>query len=96
MSQNEIITIEGKVRMINQYESIAKDAEAKADAIRSEIKDFMTSRDMDTITTPNFVIRWIDVISNRFDTKRFKLTYGDAAYAAFCKQVPSKKFTITQ
>ena len=96
MSIYEITAIEAKVRLINQYEEIASDAKAKADAIKSEIKDLMTEKKVDTIKTPNFVIRFIDVLSSRFDTKRFKETFGEELYKAYTKEVASKKFTITQ
>ena len=96
MSIYEITAIEAKVRLINQYEEIASDAKAKADAIKSEIKDLMTEKKVDTIKTPNFVIRFIDVLSSRFDTKRFKEEIGEDVYKEYCKEIASKKFTISK
>ena len=72
MSIYEIEAIETKVRLINQYDEIMADAKAKADNLKNEIKEMMTEKKVDTIKTPNFVIRFIDVLSSRFDTKRFK------------------------
>lgn len=96
MSIYEITAIEAKVRLINQYEEIASDAKAKADSLKDEIKALMTEKKTDTIKTPNFVIRFIDVLSSRFDTKRFKEEIGADVYKEYCKQVASKKFTISQ
>jgi len=96
MSQNEIIALESKINLIQHYESIAKDANEKAEVLKNEIKTTMTDNALETITTPNYVIRFIDILSTRFDTKRFKQELGEELYNAFTKQVYSKKFTITQ
>lgn len=96
MSQNELIALEDKIELINHYDSIAKDANEKAEELKVEIKSFMTRQGLETITTPNFIIRFIDVVSSRFDTKKFKEDFGAESYAAYCKQILSKKFTITQ
>ena len=42
-----------------------------------------------------FVVRFIDVLTTRFDTKRFKEKFGEEVYNAFTKQVPSKRFSIS-
>ena len=96
MSIYEIEALEAKVRLINQYEAVAGDAKAKADELKNEIKVMMSEKELSTIKTPNFVIRFIDVLSSRFDTKRFKEVMGEDLYKAFTREVASKKFTITQ
>lgn len=96
MSIYEIEAIETKVRLINQYDEIMADAKAKADNLKNEIKEMMTEKKVDTIKTPNFVIRFIDVLSSRFDTKRFKEEIGEDVYKEYCKEIASKKFTISK
>ena len=96
MSIYEITAIEAKVRLINQYDEIMADAKAKADNLKNEIKEMMTEKKVDTIKTPNFVIRFIDVLSSRFDTKRFKEEIGEDVYKEYCKEIASKKFTISK
>ena len=96
MSIYEIEAIETKVRLINQYDEIMADAKAKADDLKNEIKEMMTEKKVDTIKTPNFVIRFIDVLSSRFDTKRFKEEIGEDVYKEYCKEIASKKFTISK
>ena len=96
MSIYEIEAIETKVRLINQYDEIMADAKAKADDLKNEIKAMMTEKKVDTIKTPNFVIRFIDVLSSRFDTKRFKEEIGEDVYKEYCKEIASKKFTISK
>ena len=41
-----------------------------------------------------YIVRYTNVISNRFDTTSFKKTYGDL-YKAFTKQSASRRFTIS-
>lgn len=96
MSTNDLLQIEDKVNLIKHYESIAENASAQAEEIKNSIKELMTERGLETITTPNFIIRFVNVLSSRFDTKRFKMDFGADAYAEYCKQVASKKFTISQ
>ena len=94
MSQKDIMTIEEKITLIATYEEIIEDAKAKVEALKDSIKQKMTDEDLSEIVTPNHVVRWIDVLSSRFDTKRFKEEMGEDAYNFYTKQVASKKFTI--
>ena len=94
MSQKDIMTIEEKITLIATYEEIIDDAKAKVEALKDSIKQKMTDEDLSEIVTSNHVVRWIDVLSSRFDTKRFKEEMGEDAYNFYTKQVASKKFTI--
>lgn len=96
MSEERKYLVEDKIRLINQYEAIVEDAKEKAEAIKDEIKAMMTEECLDSLVTDNFVVRWTDVVSSRFDTKRFKEDFGAESYAAYCKQIVSKKFTISK
>ena len=96
MSVNEITALENKVTLMQQYEAEAEAFKAKADEIRDGIKAQMTDLGTDEITTPKYVIRFISVLSNRFDTKKFKEDMGDEVYTYYLKQVSSKRFTISQ
>lgn len=96
MSTNELLQIEDKVNLIRHYESIAENASAQAEELKNSIKELMTERGLETITTPNFIIRFVTVLSNRFNSAKFKSDFGKDAYAEYCKVVTSKKFTISQ
>ena len=41
----------------------------------------------------NVIVRFTSILSARFDTKAFKKDFADI-YTMFCKQVPSKRFSI--
>ncbi len=96
MSVNEIAVLENKITLMQQYETEAESFKAKAEEIKDSIKKQMSDLGTDEITTPNFVVRFIDVLTNRFDTKKFKEELGDEVYTYYLKQVSSKRFTVSQ
>ena len=96
MSVNEIAVFENKISLMQQYEKEAESFKKKAEEIKESIKQQMSEMGTEEITTPNFVVRFIDVLTNRFDTKKFKEDMGDEVYTYYLKQVSSKRFTISQ
>ena len=90
MSRNEI---EAKVVYLQELESFIEEIKEEADTIRNEIKGEMLDRNVTELQAGRFIIRWTDVLSNKFDTASFKRVYGDL-YKAFQKQVYSKRFSI--
>jgi len=96
MSVNELQVIENQVKLMQQYEEESANFKAKADEIKESIKAKMTEAGMDEVRTPNFVIRFVQVLSSRFDTKRFKDEMGDEVYNYYTKQVGSFRFTVSQ
>ena len=69
MSVNEMET---KIARLQEWEAIAEEAKAEAEALRDEIKAEMLSRDTEEMEAGRFIIRWTSVLSNRFDTTSFK------------------------
>ena len=67
---------------------------AQAEAIKDDIKAEMTERNVDEMMVDGYIVKYIDVLTTRFDTKRFKEQLGEATYNAFTKQVSSKRFSI--
>lgn len=90
MSKKEL---EAKIEALTEWEAIIEDAKAEAEAIRDSIKAEMAERGVDTLESETHIIRWTDILSNRFDTTSFKKIYGDL-YKAFTKQVSSRRFSI--
>ena len=90
MSRNEI---EAKIEALQEWENIMEEARAEVEAIKDEIKQEMLDREVSELQAGKFIVRWTDVLNNRFDTTAFKKTYNDL-YKAFTKQVASKRFSI--
>ena len=91
MSRNELIA---KIEALNEWEAVIEEAKAEAEAIRDSIKQEMLERETEELTAGQNIVRYTNVISNRFDTTSFKKTYGDL-YKAFTKQSASRRFTIS-
>ena len=90
MSANEL---EKRIEKMQEWEALAEEAKAEAEALRDEIKAEMLSRDTEELAAGRYIVRWTSVLSNRFDTTAFKKQYNDL-YKSFTKQVASKRFSI--
>lgn len=90
MSRNEI---EAKVEYLQELESFMNELKEEAEGIKDQIKAEMLDRQVSELQAGRYIIRWTDVLSNKFDSTSFKKVYGDL-YKAFTKQVSSKRFSI--
>ena len=79
---------------MQEWEALAEEARAEAEALRDEIKAEMVARNTEELTAGNFIVRWTSVLSNRFDSTAFKKVMPDV-YKAYTKQVSSRRFTIS-
>ena len=79
MSKNEIVSL---IETMNNYDELANKAKAKADAIREELN------------AGAYILRYTNIISNRFDPTTFKRLYADL-YKDFTKAVSSRRFTVS-
>lgn len=91
MSINEL---ENRISKMQEWEELAKEAAAEAEAIRDSIKAEMLARNTEELEAGAFIIRWTSVLSNRFDTTAFKKEYSDL-YKAFTKQSASRRFSVS-
>lgn len=91
MAKNELLR---KIELLNEYEAMLEELKAEADAIKNDIKREMEERDVEEMEVDQYIVRFTNVLSTRFDTKRFKEAMGEDVYNAFTKQVASKRFSI--
>lgn len=92
MSTNELISM---IETMNNYDELAAKAKAKADAIREAIKEEMTRQETEELTAGSYIVRYTNVVSNRFDSTTFKKLYADL-YKDFTKPVSSHRFTVSR
>ena len=90
MSNNELET---KIRKMQEWEQLAADAKAEADALRNEIKAEMLTNKTEEMTAGRFIVRWTSVLSNRFDTTAFKREHAEM-YRLYTKQTASRRFSV--
>ena len=91
MSINELET---RIEKMQEWEKLAAEATAEAEAIRDTIKAEMLDRNTEELQAGRFIIRWTSVVTNRFDSSAFKKVYGEL-YKAFCKTTSSRRFSIS-
>ena len=87
------MNITEKVITLKELEQFADEIAAEIEGIKDEIKREMESQGTDEMTVGVFKIRWKEVTSKRFDSKRFKAEHEDM-YTAYQKESKSKRFTI--
>lgn len=90
MSVNEL---ENKIKKLQEWEALAEEAKAEAEALKDEIKAEMLNRNTEEITAGRYICRWTSVLSNRFDTTIFKKEHAEM-YKQYTKQSSSRRFSI--
>ena len=90
MSNNELET---KKKKMQEWEQLAADAKAEADALRDEIKAEMLTNKTEEMTAGRFIVRWTSVLSNRFDTTAFKREHAEM-YRLYTMQTASRRFSV--
>lgn len=91
MSINEL---EARIEKMQEWETLAAEATAEAEAIKNSIKAEMQERNTEELQAGRFIIRWALVLSTRFDTTAFKKAHGEL-YKEYTKQSQSRRFTIS-
>lgn len=85
--------MESTILKLQEWEALAEEAKAEAEALRDEIKAEMNARGTEELEAGRFIVRWTSVISNRFDSTAFKKVMPDV-YKAYTKAVQSRRFSI--
>lgn len=90
MSTNEM---EIKIRKMQEWEELAEEAKAEAEALKDEIKAEMLSQNTEQIKAGRYICRWTSVLSNRFDTSTFKKEHAEM-YKQYTRQTASRRFSV--
>ena len=92
MSTIEIVS---KIESLKEWEALQQEAAEMVESIKDEIKRHMDTIGVETLEAGQYIARFTTVQSSRFDTKRFKDEIGQDVYKRFCKEVISRRFTIS-
>lgn len=90
MSTNEL---EMKIKKMQEWEQLANEAKAEAEALKDEIKAEMLMQNTEEMTAGKYIVRWTSVLSQRFDSTTFKKEHADM-YKLYTKQTSSRRFSI--
>ena len=88
------IDLESKITKMMEWEALANEAKAEAEALRDEIKAELTNRNAEEVTTDKYIVRWTSVLTQRFDSTAFKRAMPDV-YKSFTKQISSRRFSVS-
>lgn len=88
MSEKELVE---KVRQMREMQRLADEAQAAADVLKNEIKDFMG--ELEELCAGDYRISWKNVVSSRIDTAALKRELPDVA-AMFTKETVSRRFAV--
>ena len=91
MSKVEIIS---KIEEIRQLEELIAEASAEAEILRNTIKQQMLLEDTEEMEVGQYMVRYTNILTQRFDTTGFKKAHADL-YKSFIKQSASRRFTIS-
>lgn len=78
---------------MQEWEQLAADAKAEAEALRNEIKAEMLAQQTEEMTAGKFIARRTSVLSNRFGTTAFKREHAKM-YKQYTKQSASRRFSV--
>ncbi|MCH5299017.1 MAG: hypothetical protein J1E96_04560 [Ruminococcus sp.] len=90
MSTNELTA---KVRRLKRLQTKAEELKEEITAIQDELKAVLTAQNVEEMKAGTFKIRFIPVVSNRFDTAAFKKTHLDL-YNQYIKPTTSRRFSV--
>lgn len=85
--------LENRINKIKALEEQRKALDDQIDALKEEIKADMISKGAEELQAGNFVVRLKEVVTSRFDSKRFKENYK-TLYEAYSKPQSAMRFTI--
>lgn len=78
---------------MQEWEELANEAKAEAEALKDEIKAEMLMQNTEEMTAGKYIVRWTSVLSQRFDSTTFKKEHAEM-YKQYTKQTASKRFSI--
>lgn len=92
--KQEEMRICADIKQLQELEELIDEAKAEAEKIKDRIKDEMKRRNTEEMKVGKYIVRWSEVLSNRFDTTGFKKMFPEV-YKEFTKVVSSRRFSIS-
>lgn len=89
----EEMRIVSKIEQLQELDNLIAEARAEAEKIKDELKNEMMKRNTEEMKAGKYIVRWTEVLSERFDSTNFKKLFPEI-YQNFTKQVSSRRFSI--
>ena len=91
MSMNELNTT---ARDLMSVRAMIEELQAEAEALTDKLKAAMVERGTEALQGDGWKAAWKNVVSNRFDSKRFKTDYADL-YNQYSKITTTTRFVLS-
>ena len=85
--------IANRCRKLKELEEQQKELERQIDALKAEIKADKERKDLQEQKVGDYMVRFTDVLTSRFDTKRFQQEH-ERLYSQYVRQVSTKRFSV--
>ena len=85
--------ITNRCRKLKELEAQQKAIEQQIDALKAEIKADMDRKNLQEQKAGNYIVRFTNVLSNKFDLKRFQQDH-ERLYNQYIKQVSTRRFSV--
>ena len=82
--------IQNRIRRLQELDRQQAEIEAEREKLKDEIKKDMQKKGIDQVKAGNFIVRCKKIISNRFDSKRFRADHEDL-YKSYQKKTGSNE-----
>ena len=86
-------TLLAKVRRLKKLKAQQEKVDQQMKAIENEIKSEMEAKEIEEMQVDVFRIRYIEVLSNRFDNKAFKIE-NQELFNRYIKPTVTRRFTV--
>lgn len=87
------VEMASKIEQLKELEALIREAEKEVEALKDEIKAEMTKRNTEEMNAGRYIVRWTNVMSNRFDSTALKKVMPEV-YNMYTKQTESRRFSI--
>lgn len=85
--------ITNRVRKLKELEAQQKELEQQIDALKAEIKADMKRKNLQEQKAGDYIVRFTEVLSKKFDIKRFQQEH-ERLYSQYIRQVNTKRFSV--
>lgn len=88
-------TLMNKVNRLKALEAEKKSIEKQMEVLQGEVKAELQNRGTDETTTGDWIVRFKEVVSNKFNGKQFKADHP-RLYQKYMAQSQSMRLTVTE
>ena len=85
--------ISNRIRRLKELENQKAELEKQIEELKTEIKADMESKNIQEQKVGDYVVKFITVVTNRFDSKAFQKEHADL-FKRYVKATECKRFTV--